>query len=326
MYGKMRITAALLLAVAAVGFCEPAAAQSYPTRPVTIITPTAAGGGIDLTARQIAAELQAALGKPFVVVNKGGADGNIGTLDVARAAPDGYTLLLTISGYQATNPALFLNLQWDPVRDFTGVAMISRSYHMIVVNKDFPANTLGELIAYARANPGKLNFGSPSVGSQTTIGSQMLAQMAGIDVVAVPYRGTGPAFNDLLGGTLGFFVNTSQQLIGPLQGHLIKGLAIMSPKRHPQLPDLPTTAEAGLPGLQIDTWYALYAPAGTPKEIVDLLGNKIKEFTDRADFRARVEQTGATMYYMGPDELTKFTAQEVVRWTNLIHKLGIPAQ
>jgi tripartite-type tricarboxylate transporter receptor subunit TctC len=122
---------------------------------------------------------------------------------------------------------------------------------MIVVNKDFPANTLGELIAYARANPGKLNFGSPSVGSQTTIGSEILAQMAGIDVVAVPYRGTGPAFNDLLGGTLGFFVNTSQQLIGPLQGHLIKGLAIMSPKRHPQLPDLPTTAEArSIPGMR----------------------------------------------------------------------------
>ncbi len=320
---------AMLLALAAAGICGPcrtADAQSYPVRPVTIITPAAAGGGIDLTARQIAAELQNALGKPFLVENKGGADGNIGTLDVARAAPDGYTLLLTISGYQATNPALFLNLQWDPLRDFTGVAMISRSYHMVVVNKDFPANTLGELIAYARANPGKLNYGSPGIGSQSTIGSKMLAQMAGIDAVAVPYRGTGPAFNDLLGGTLGFFVNTSQQLIGPLQGHAIKGLAIMSPKRHPLLPDLPTTAEAGLPGLQIDTWYALYAPAGTPKDVVDLLGRTIKDITARADFRAKVEQTGATMDYMGPDELNTFTAQEVVRWTGLIRKLGIPAQ
>lgn len=326
MRGKVKIVNAMLLAVLATGLSGAALGQSYPTRPVTIITPTAPGGGIDLTARQIAAELQNALGKPFVVVNKGGADGNIGTLDVARAAPDGYTLLFTISGYQATNPALFLNLQWDPVRDFTGVAMISRAYHMVVVNKDSPVNTLGELIAYARANPGKLNFGSPSVGSQTTIGSEMLAQMANIQVVAVPYRGTGPAFNDLLGGTLGFFVNTSQQLIGPLQGHAIKGLAIMSPKRHPMLPDLPTTAEAGLPGLEIDTWYALFAPAGTPKEIVELLGSKIKEICDRPDFRARVEQTGATMYYMGPEELTKFTAQEVVRWGNFIHQLGIPAQ
>jgi tripartite-type tricarboxylate transporter receptor subunit TctC len=326
MHGRSTNRAALLLAFALLAHGRPAAAETYPSRPVTIITPTAPGGGIDLTARQIAAELQEALGKPFVVVNKGGADGNIGTLDVARAAPDGYTLLFTISGYQATNPALFTNLQWDPVRDFTGVAMISRSYHMVVVNKDFPANTLGELIAYAKANPGKLNFGSPSVGSQTTIGSEMLAQMAGIDVVAVPYRGTGPAFNDLLGGTLGFFVNTSQQLIGPLQGHAIKGLAIMSPKRHPMLPDLPTTAEAGVPGLEIDTWYALYAPAETPKEIVDLLGRTIKDICARPDFRDKVERTGATMQYMGPQELTKFTAQEATRWTGIIRKLGIPAQ
>jgi tripartite-type tricarboxylate transporter receptor subunit TctC len=204
--------------------------------------------------------------------------------------------------------------------------MISRSYHIVVVNKDFPANTLSELIAYARAHPGKLNYGSPGVGTQTQIGSELLAQMANIKVVSVPYRGTGPAFNDLLGGTLGFFVNTTQQLIGPLQGHVIKGLAIMSPTRHPLLPDLPTTAEVGLPGLEIDTWYALYAPAGTPKDIVDLLAREIRKITERPDFKARVEQSGATIYYMGPDELTKYTEQEVAHWSGIIRKLGIPAQ
>jgi len=319
------VLAAVFLSTA-FGHCGTASAQNYPVRPVTIITPTAAGGGIDLTARQVAAELADALGKPFVVVNRGGADGNLGTLDVARATPDGYTLLFTISGYQATNPALFANLQWDPLRDFTGIAMVSRAYHMIVVNKDSSAGTLADLIAYGRANPGRLTYGSPSVGSQSSLGAEMFAQMAGIKVVAVPYRGTGPAFNDLLGGTLGFFVNTSQQLIGPLQGHAIKGLAIMSPVRHPMLPDLPTTAEAGLPGLEIDTWYALYAPAGTPKEIVDLLGRKMKEITERPEFRARVELTGATMEYMGPDALNKFTAQEVGHWAALIKKLGIPTQ
>ena len=301
-------------------------AQTYPARAVTIVTPAASGGGIDITARQIAAELQNALGKPFVVENRGGASGNLGTLQVARAAPDGYTLLLTISGFHATNPALFRSLQWDPVRDFAAIAMISRSYHMVVVNKDFPANTLSELIAYARANPGKLNYGSPGVGTQTQIGSEELAQMANIKVTAVPYRGTGPAFNDLIGGTLGFFVNTTQQLIGPLQGHAIKGLAIMSPTRHRLLPDLPTTAEAGLPGLEIDTWYALYAPAGTPKDIVDLLAREIKKIIERADFKARVEQSGATIYYMGPDELTNYTKNEVAHWTGVIRKLGIPTQ
>jgi len=326
MHAQAKIAAALLSALIVVGLRGSAAAQDYPARTVTIITPAAAGGGIDLTARQIAAELQNALGKPFVVENKGGASGNLGTLDVARAAPDGYTLLLTISGYQATNPALFKSLQWDPVRDFAAVAMISRSYHVLVVRNDFPANTLAELIAYARANPGKLNYGSPGVGTQTHIGSELLAQMANIKVVAVPYRGTGPALTDLLGGTLGFFVNTTQQLIGPLQGHAVKALAIMSPTRHPLLPDVPTTAEAGLPGLEIDTWYALYAPAGTPKTIVDLLGREVKKITENADFKARVEQTGATISYMGPDELAKYTAQEVVHWTAIIRKLGIPAQ
>ncbi len=326
MHVQSKITTALLSTLVVVGLYGSAAAQDYPARTVTIITPAAAGGGIDLTARQIAAELQNELGKPFVVENRGGASGNLGTLDVARAAPDGYTLLLTISGYQATNPALFQSLQWDPVRDFAAVAMISRSYHVLVVNKDFPANTLSDLIAYARANPGKLNYGSPGVGTQTHIGSELLAQMANIKVVAVPYRGTGPALTDLLGGTLGFFVNTTQQLIGPLQGHAVKGLAIMSPTRHPLLPGVPTTAEAGLPGLEIDTWYALYAPARTPKSIVDLLGREVKKITESADFKARVEQSGATIYYMGPDELTKYTAQEVAYWSSVIRKLGIPAQ
>ena len=234
MDGQSKIAALLLSALVVVGLCGSAAAQAYPARAVTIITPSLPGGGIDITARQIAAELQNALGEPFVVENRAGASGNIATLDVARATPDGYTLLLTISGFQVTNPALFQSLPWDPVRDFAAVAMISRSYHVLVVNKDFPANTLSELIAYARANPGKLNYGSPGVGTQTNIASEQLAQMADIMVTAVPYRATGPAFTDLLGGTLRFFINTTQQLIGPLQGHAIKA-------RHPE-PDAPSAA------------------------------------------------------------------------------------
>ena len=303
-----------------------ASAQGYPSRTVTIVTPAAAGGGIDITARQIAAELQNALGKPFVVENRGGGSGNLGAAQVARAAPDGHTLLLTISGFHVTNPALFQNLNWDPVRDFAAVAMISRSYHMLVVNKDAPYNTLSELIAFARANPGKLTYGSPGVSTQTHIASELMAQMADVKVTAVPYRGTGPAFNDLLGGTLGFFVNTSQQLIGPLQGNVIKGLAIWSPTRHALLPNVPSAAEAGLPGLEIDTWYALYAPAGTPKEIVDMLAGEIKKIADRPDFRAKVEQSGASNSYMGPEQLSKYTAEQVTTWGAIIRKLGIPPQ
>jgi tripartite-type tricarboxylate transporter receptor subunit TctC len=326
MSGPSKIAAVLLCALLAAGLSGPAVAQAYPTRTVTIITPSLPGGGIDITARQIAAELQNALGQPFVVENRAGASGNLAALDVARATPDGYTLLLTISGFHTTNPTLFKSLQWDPVRDFAAVAMISRSAQVLVVNKDFRANTLADLIAYARANPGKLNYGSPGVGTQNNIASMQLAQMANIKVTAVPYRATAAAFNDLLGGTLGFFVNTTQQLIGPLHGHVVKGLAIFSPKRHPLLPDVPTTAEAGFPELQIDTWYALYAPAGTPKAIVDRLSGEIKTITERRGFKARVEQSGATMSYMGPGELTEYTKQEVAHWTAVIRKLGIPMQ
>src|SRR5579863_9877276 len=238
----------------------------------------------------------------------------------------GYTLLLTISGFQTTNPALFKSLKWDPVRDFSAVAMVSRSPQLLVVNKNSPANTLADLIAYARANPGKLTYGSPGVGTQNNIASLQLAQDAHIKVTTVPYRATAAAFNDLLGGTLGFFVNTTQQLVGPLQGRVVKGLVIFSPKRHPLLPDVPTAAEAGFPDLQIDTWYALYAPAGTPKAVVDRLAGEIKTVVGRREFKARVEKSGATIDYMGPEQLTAYTRQEVAHWRDVVRNLGIPAQ
>ncbi len=321
-----KVLGALLSALVLAGWAGSAGAQSYPNRTVTIVVPVAAGGGIDVTARMIAAELQQALGRPFVVENRSGASGNLGTQSVARAAPDGYTLLFTISGFQTTNPALFANLQWDPVRDFQGVAMLLRSYIIAVVNKDSPHNTLADLIAYGRANPGKLTYGSPGVGTQTHIAAAWLGQLANIEVTAVPYRGTGPAFNDLLAGTLGYFTNTMQQLMGPIQGNTVKALAVAAPKRETLLPNIPTTAEAGLPGLEIDTWYALYAPAGTPKEIVDLLSGEIKKVTERPDFRAKVVNSGSSMFYMGPDELQKYTAEQVPYWGGIIRKLGIPMQ
>ncbi|MFZ2064733.1 MAG: tripartite tricarboxylate transporter substrate binding protein [Xanthobacteraceae bacterium] len=326
MSGQCKIAVALLSALVLAGPCGSAVAQVYPTRAVTIITPSLPGGGIDITARQIAAELQDALHQPFVVENRAGASGNIATHDVARGAPDGYTLLLTISGFQTTNPALFKSLQWDPVRDFAAVAMVSRSPQVLVVNKDSPANTLADLIAYARANPGKVTYGSPGVGTQNNIASLQLAEAAHIKVTTVPYRATAAAFNDLLGGTLGFFVNTTQQLVGPLQGHVVKGLAIFSTKRHPLLPDVPTTAEAGFPDLQIDTWYALYAPAGTPKAVVDRLSGEIRKIVERPDFKARIEKSGATIYYMGSEQLTEYTKQEVAHWRDVVRNLGIPAQ
>jgi tripartite-type tricarboxylate transporter receptor subunit TctC len=325
MHRRRALTA--LLATLASPFAVPVAhAQSYPSRPVTIVVPAAAGGGIDFTARLVAGKLQDALGKPFVVENKGGASGNIGTQAVARAAPDGYTLLLAISGNHVTNPALFASLGWDPLRDFSGVSMIMRAPHVIVVHKDSPINSLRELADYARQNPDKLNYASPGVGTQNQIASELFAQMANVQIGAVPYRGTGPALTDLINGTVGMFINTTQSLMGPLQGGAIKGLAVTSPTRHALLPNVPTTAEAGFPGLEIDTWYALYAPAGTPKEVIDFLAGEIRKIAGTEDFKTRVGQSGATLFSLGPDELDKFTAAELTRWTGIIRKLGITAQ
>jgi tripartite-type tricarboxylate transporter receptor subunit TctC len=323
---KWRTTIVLAAALAAVGPARHAAAQNYPARTVTIVVPSAAGGGIDITARWVAAELQSALGKSFVVENKSGASGILGTQQVARAEPDGHTLLFTISGFLVTSPSLFKALPWDPVKDFSAVSMVLRSPHILVVNKDSKFNSLSDLITEGRANPGKLTFGSPGVTSETHLGSELFAQLSGIKVTPVPYRGTGPAFNDLIAGTLGFFLNTMQQLMGPIQGHAVKALAIANPTRLPLLPDLPTAAEAGVNGLDVNTWYALYAPAGTPREVVDLLGREIKKITERDEFKARVEKTGAAMSYMGPDELGKYTAEQVTRWAGIIDKLNIPKQ
>jgi tripartite-type tricarboxylate transporter receptor subunit TctC len=317
---------AVALAVALAGFAGSASAQSWPSKTITIVVPAAAGGGIDLSARWVAAELTTALGKTVVVENKGGASGILGTQQVARAEPDGHTLLVTLSGFLVTSPALFNTLPWDPLKDFAPVAMLWSSPHVLVVNKESPIKTLQELIAHGRANEGKLTYGSPGVTSETHLGSELFAQLAKIKVTPVPYRGTGPAYNDLLAGQLGFFLNTMQQLMAPVQAGTVRGLALANATRHPQLPDIPTTAEAGLPGLEVDSWYGIYAPAGTPRDIVERLSAEIKKIGEKKEFRERVDKSGVTMTYRNPDDFAKFTAAQVARWNETIPKLGIPKQ
>lgn len=322
----IRCTQALCTLMLCVGFSGLIEAQQYPVRPVTIVVPAAAGGGIDITARLVAQELQNAFDKPFVVENKGGASGNLGTAAVKVAAPDGYTLLLSISGYMVTNPALFASLQWDPVRDFSGVAMILHAPHILVVNNEFPAKTLPELIAYAKANPGKLNYASPGVGTQNQIASENLAQVAGIQISPVQYRGGAQAIPDLMAGTVDMFITTSQSLVGPIQGKQVRPIALLSPNRLALLPDLPTAREQGYPQIEIDTWFGLYAPAGTPKAVRELLSAQIKRITEREDFKERVRKTGSELFYKGPEETDRFTQEQLVYWSGVIKKLGIKVQ
>ncbi|TCT04230.1 Bug family tripartite tricarboxylate transporter substrate binding protein [Aquabacter spiritensis] len=323
-FGKAARLAAVAAAVSAAAFAAPAHAQTYPDRAVTIVVGSPPGGGSDLAARLVAAGLQKALGQTFVVENKGGASGNIANYQVARAPADGYTLLLAYSGYQVVNPALFpKTLQWDPIKSFAPVAMVMKAPHIIVVKSALPVKTLAELVAYAKANPGKLNYASVGQGSLSHIGGEMFDEKTGVKMVHVPYRGSGPAVTDLVGGNVDVFINTPQSLVGFLQSGAIRGLAVTSSSRLPMVKDLPTVGEAGLPGFDLEAWYALYAPAGTPQPVVDKLAAAVKTLVESPEFKATAEQNGAYAVYMGPKELAGFTAEELKFWADAVKKANI---
>lgn len=316
--------AALAAALSIFGIAAPAAAQTYPDRTVTIVVGSPPGGGSDLAARLVATGLQKALGQTFVVENKGGASGNIANSQVARVAPDGYTLLLAYSGYQVVNPSLFpKTLQWDAVKSFAPIAMVMKAPHIIVVKNALPVKTLAELIAYAKANPGKLNYASVGQGSLSHIGGEMFDEQTGVKMMHVPYRGSGPAVTDLVGGNVDVFINTPQSLVGFLQSGAIRGLAVTSSSRLPMVKDLPTVGEAGLPGFELEAWYALYAPAGTPQPIIDKLAAAVKTLVESPEFKATAEQNGAYAVYMGPKELATYQAEELKFWADVVKKANI---
>jgi tripartite-type tricarboxylate transporter receptor subunit TctC len=295
----------------------------FPERAVTIIVPGAPGGGGDFTARLLADALTGTMGQSFVVENRAGAAGNIAASAVARAAPDGYTLLLAYSGSHVANPALFRNLSWDPVRSFAPVALVLKAPHVIVVRKDLPARNLAELIEYAKRNPGKLNYASSGVGTIQHIGGEQLARQAGVQMVHVPYRGAGPAMNDIVAGTMDMIITTPPAVVGLVQQGAVRAIAIASPERHPMMPEVPTTAEAGLPGFELEAWFGIYAPAGTPAPVVEKLAQGIRGVVETDAFRRRARDSGTTVAFMGPEELAAFTRTELGFWSAVIERLGI---
>ncbi len=311
-----------VLALVAIPPC--ARADDYPSRVVTIVVPTAPGGTTDLAGRLVAEGLQKRFnGKPFIVENKAGASGNIGTGFVARSDPDGYTLLLAYSGYQVANPALYPRLDWHPVTSFEPIADLVHAAQAITVRKDFPANTLAEFIAYAKANPGKVTYASSGQGSIQHIGSEQLSMLAGVKMVHVPYKGSGPATNDLIGGQVDAFITTPPAIVAHMKAGKVKVLAITSARRHASMPDVPTAAEAGLKGYELESWFALYAPAKTPKPIVDRLAAEVAEVVKTPEFVTKANENGADVVYKTPAELRRFTEDELKRYSELIAKTGI---
>jgi tripartite-type tricarboxylate transporter receptor subunit TctC len=293
---------------------------------VTLVVPAAPGGGGDFTARLLGEALTRSLGQPFVVENRVGGSGNVASIAVARAAPDGYTLLLAYSGTHVANPALFPNLSWDPVRSFAPVALVLRAPHVVVVRKDLPARTLVELAEFARRSPGRLNYASSGAGTIQHIGGEQFARLVGAPMVHVPYRGAGPAMNDLVAGNIDLMITTPPAVGGLVRDGSVRALAIAGPARHPMLPEVPTTAEEGFTGFELEAWFAVYAPAGTPQPAMERLSAEIGRVVAAPEFRRRCEESGTYAAYMNPAELAAFTASELARWSELIQRLGIRAE
>jgi tripartite-type tricarboxylate transporter receptor subunit TctC len=299
---------------------------NFPQRAITLVVPTAPGGTTDFTARLIAEPLSRALGQPIVIDNKPGASGNIGNQLVAKAKPDGYTLLLAYSGYQVANPHLFKQAGWDPIKDFTPVAMLTRAPQVIAVSPKLPVTNLAQLISYAKSNPGKLNYASSGNGSIQHIAGEMFKQQSGTFITHIPYRGSGPAVQDLMAGQVDMFITTPAGVVSQIQAGRLKGLAVTNKQRLNSLSNVPSVNELGLPELQLDSWFALYAPAGTPSEVVQLLSTEIGKILDNPEIKKKAEGSGTEIRKMSPQELGEYTKQELAYWGKVIKKSNITAE
>jgi tripartite-type tricarboxylate transporter receptor subunit TctC len=320
-----RIIAGIALA-ALTALASPVRAQDWPTRPVTVIVPWAAGGPVDTVARILTARMSEILGQQLVIENAGGAGGTTGTLRASKATPDGYTVLLSGSAVLAQNPTLYKRQMYNPVTDFEHAALHNDSARVLLVRKDFPANNFAEFVAYTKANAAKLQYGSPGVGSGGHVCAILLNQALGVTVTHVPYRGAGPAMQDLLAGRLDFMLEQISTSIPQVQGGTVKALAALSPQPAPGLEMLPTADSQGMKGLDCGAWGAFSFPKGTPKPIVQKLSKASSDALDTPAVLARFKTLGVTPISpnrRSPEYLTKFVQSEIARWAVPIKASGV---
>ena len=303
-----------------------AAAQTYPSRPIRLIVTFAPGGGADFVGRAIAQPLSEALGQTVVVDNRAGANGVVGADVAAKAAPDGYTVLLGAAGTLSVAPHLGEPLPFDPIKDFVPVSLVATGSFVVTVNKSLPVNSIQELITYAKANPGKLNFGSSGKGGAPHLATELFASMAGIKMVHVPYRGLGPAVADLLAGQIQVLFADVPLVVEHAKAGNLKALAITGTSRSSVMPDLPTVAEAGVPGYSAGTWYGVFLPARTSPEITTRLSNALRQVLAAPSVKAVMAKQGAEAVWDTPQEFTAFTEGESAKWGKLIHDLRIKVE
>jgi tripartite-type tricarboxylate transporter receptor subunit TctC len=322
--GAGLVCRAIAVALAALGalFASPASAADYPDRPIKLVVPFPAGGGADNLARMIMPRVAQALGVPIVIENRPGAGGNVGAEVVARAAPDGYTLLYGTNGTHAINETLYGNLRFDPVADFAPVSRMTLIAAMLIVNPEVPATTVAELIRYAKANPGKVNFASAGNGTTSHLAGELFKTMAGIDIVHVPYRGGAAAATDLVAGQVQMMIDVMPNAYPLAKGGRVRGLAVSTARRFPGAPDLPTIAESGVPGFDVSAWDGIFAPAGTPAAIIDRLNAAIRQALDENDLREMLIAHGAVAVAGSPEDLARHVVAEKAKWAKIIRASG----
>ncbi len=320
---RARVITALVALVAACAI-DPAAAQTYPTKPITILVPFAPGGGNDILARLLGQHMGRALGQQFVIENRPGAAGSVGARAVAKASPDGYTLLVGHSGVFGVVPSLYgANAGFDPRKDFAPVGLIASFTQILAVHPLVPVRTIRDLIALAKAQPGKINYATAGIGSGSHISTELLTSMADIKLTHVPYRGSGAAQSDLLGGHVQMAIQTVPPIIGPIRSGQLRAIAVTGATRSPILPDVPTVAESGVPGYDAVIHYGMVAPAGTPRAIVDRLNAALNDALKAEDVRARVaDESGDTLAGTPAQQAADIDAEET-KWRALVRKLGM---
>jgi len=303
-----------------------AQAQSYPDRPIRLVAPFPAGGLADVLARAVGDELSKSLGQPVIVENRTGAGGNVGADNVAKAAPDGYTLMMSSAGILTANQFLYATMPFDPEKDFTPVSNVADMPMMVVVNPNVPAKTLQELVALARANPGKLNFGSPGIGTTGHLGLALFMHAANIKLTHVPYRGAAPAITDLIAGQIDGVVDNPPTVLQHIEGGRLRPLAVAARQRMTWLPDLPTAAEAGVANYEASSWFGVVAPAATPPAIVARLHKAIAAALSQPAIRERFAKTCARLGGNSPQEFARQIKDDRKMWGDVIASAGIAPQ
>ena len=316
----MRSALALL---AFAGWCAGALAQDWPSKPLRFIAPNLPGGPTDILARLIGQKLAESLGQPVVIENRAGAAGNIGTEAAAKAPPDGYTLVTGNNATFGANVSLYKRLGFDPVKDFAPVILVATQPNILVVHPSLPVNSVRELVALAKARPGQLNYSGSGMGANAHLAAELFKSMTGTSIVHIPYKSAAPALTDLIAGQTQLMFATALSVVPYIKANRVRALGVTTAKRSRSVPDVPTIAEAGVPGFEASTWHGVLVPAGTPVAIVDRLNAEINRTLQQADVRDRLAALGAEIVGGTPKEFADHIQREIPKWAKLIKSIGV---